>query len=65
MDPDSLYSDIQDGRAEACGFGGILTAMYFAREQGFGKSAILKYIDSGEVSGDRRKVVGYLSAVLY
>ena len=65
MDPDSLYSDIQDGRAEACGFGGILTGMYFAREQGFGKSAILEYTDSGEVSGDRRKVVGYLSAALY
>jgi AmmeMemoRadiSam system protein B len=65
MDPGSLYRDIQDGKTEACGFGVILAAMLFAAEHGKGRSAILKYTDSGEMSGDRRKVVGYLSAVLY
>jgi len=65
LDPESLYKDIQDGRAEACGFGGILTVLHLARDQGKGKSAILRYTDSGESSGDRRRVVGYLSAVLY
>lgn len=65
MDPDGLYVEIQDGRTEACGFGGILTCMYMAQEHGVGKSAILSYTDSGEISGDRRKVVGYLSAALY
>ena len=65
MDPDGLYVEIQDGRTEACGFGGILTCMYMAQEQGLGKSAVLAYTDSGEVSGDRRKVVGYLAAALY
>ena len=65
MNPDSLNSAIQDGKAEACGFGGILSGMFYAREHGLGKSAILEYTDSGEVSGDRRRVVGYLSAALY
>jgi AmmeMemoRadiSam system protein B len=65
MDPDGLYVEIQDGSTEACGFCGILTCMYMAQELGIGKSAILSYTDSGEVSGDRRKVVGYLAAALY
>ena len=65
VDPDALFSDIEDGKGEACGFGGILTGLYLSRELGQGKSAILQHTDSGEVSGDRRKVVGYLSAVLY
>ena len=65
LDPDGLYVEIQDGRTEACGIGGILTCMYMAQEFGMGKSAILSYTDSGEISGDRRKVVGYLSAALF
>jgi AmmeMemoRadiSam system protein B len=65
VDPDGLDADIQEGKAEACGFGGLLTGMLFARELGQGKAAILRHINSSEVSGDRRKVVGYLSAVLY
>jgi hypothetical protein len=65
MSAESFFSDIQAGNAEACGFGGIITGMLLARERGKGKAAILSYRDSGEVSGDRRRVVGYLSASLY
>jgi len=65
MDAESLFSDIRAGGAEACGFGGIIAGILLARELGRGKSAVLSYRDSGEVSGDRRRVVGYLSAVMY
>ena len=65
MDPESLYENIQAGNSEACGFGGVLTGMMLGNETGKGKSAELLYMDSGEVSGDRNKVVGYLSAVMY
>ncbi len=65
LDPDLFYSHIHDGQAEACGWGGILTGLLLVKEIGKGESAILRYMDSGDVSGDRRKVVGYLSAVLY
>jgi AmmeMemoRadiSam system protein B len=65
LDPDSFYTHVHDGKAEACGWGGILTGLLMVKEIGKGKSAILRYMDSGEVSGDRRKVVGYLSAALY
>jgi len=65
MDTESLLTCIQAGECEACGFAGVLTAMLIAGETGLGKSAVLDYRDSGEVSGDRRRVVGYLAAALY
>ena len=65
MDTDSFNSNIASGKSEACGSGAILTGMMLARERGLGKSAVLCHMNSGEVSGDRRRVVGYLSAALY
>ena len=65
MDAASFYSNIVTGKSEACGSGAILTGIMLARERGLGKSAILCHMNSGEVSGDRRKVVGYLSAAMY
>jgi hypothetical protein len=65
MAPESLCTHIKESKSEACGFGGILTGLMLAKEEGRGKAAILAYMDSGEVSGDRKKVVGYLSAAMY
>ena len=65
MDPETLYADMEAGRAEACGSGAILTGMLLANKRGEGRSAVLRRMDSGEVSGDRRKVVGYVSVVMY
>jgi len=65
MNAQSFYDNIQSGKSEACGFGGILTGIMLSSETGKKKSAILHYMNSGEVSGDRKKVVGYLSAALY
>jgi len=65
IDPEALYNHILSGSAEACGFGGILSGLFLVREAGKKKAAILNYTDSGNISGDRRRVVGYLSAVLY
>jgi hypothetical protein len=38
--------------------------MLAARELGANRSVILNYANSGDVTGDRRQVVGYLSAAL-
>ncbi|KPJ87886.1 MAG: hypothetical protein AMS17_07210 [Spirochaetes bacterium DG_61] len=65
MDERRFYDNLQMGKSEACGFGGILTALMLSHEVGQGKSAILNYMDSGEVSNERKKVVGYFAAALY
>ena len=52
-------------RAEACGFGGILTLLYLAKDLHYTHVKNLKYTHSGEVSGDSKQVVGYLTSIVY
>ena len=47
-----------------CGYGPIATAMLFS-EKNNGKATILKYANSGDVTGDYSSVVGYGSVVFY
>jgi len=65
FDYDSLQSDLDERKCEACGGGGIVAMMKAADECGYGNSKILSRTDSGDVSGDNSSVVGYLSAVIY
>ena len=53
------------GNCEACGAGPMLTLMLAARKLGADKAHVLHYANSGDVSGDRSGVVGYMAAVLY
>jgi len=43
----------------------MAVAMLAARGLGAVKSKILKYANSGDVTGDKSSVVGYVSAVFY
>lgn len=63
MDADGLLDDLESGRAEACGGGPIAVAMKVSKRLQAEKSTILKYANSGDISGDRSGVVGYVSAV--
>lgn len=49
---------------EACGMTGIKAVIEYARENGL-KPKVLDYRTSGDTSGDRSAVVGYMSAVFY
>jgi AmmeMemoRadiSam system protein B/AmmeMemoRadiSam system protein A len=65
FDPEKLFEDLQNGTCEACGGGPIIGAMLAAKKCGANKSKVLMYANSGDVTGDRAGVVGYMSAVLY
>jgi len=65
MDLESFYNNIQSEKSEACGFSAILTGMMLSKRIGKDKSVIFHHTDSGEVSLDRKSVVGYLSAALF
>lgn len=65
FDPQGLARDIADGTCEACGGGPIITTMLLAQKMGANKALVLKYANSGDVTGDMSRVVGYLAAVLY
>jgi len=64
-DPEGLFRDLESRRCEACGGGPVVAVMFAARELGANRAKILKYANSGDVTGDRSQVVGYLSAALY
>ena len=62
--PEALAKAVASGSCEACCAGPTIAAMLAARELGATRSVILNYANSGDVTGDRRQVVGYLSAAL-
>jgi AmmeMemoRadiSam system protein B len=62
--PEALAKAVVSGSCEACGAGPAIAGMLAARELGANRSVILHYANSGDVTGDRRQVVGYLSAAL-
>ena len=60
-----LSRELEDGTCEACGGGPVVTAMLYAEKSGARGVKVLRYANSGDVTGDRRQVVGYLSAAFF
>ena len=63
-DPEGLARDLAAHKAEACGGGPVMAVMIAARELGTDRAVLLKYMNSGDVTGDRSSVVGYAAAAL-
>lgn len=59
-----LTACISDESCQACGAGPLYAVMQAALALGANSSQVLKYADSGDVSGDTSSVVGYLAAAL-
>jgi AmmeMemoRadiSam system protein B len=64
FDPQGLSKDLLLGKCEACGGGPVITVLLAARELGADRTAILNHANSGDVTGDHGRVVGYLSAAV-
>jgi uncharacterized protein, PH0010 family len=65
MAADGLLNDLKSGLCEACGGGPMAVAMMVAKRLGADRPKLLKYANSGDVTGDKGSVVGYASAVFY
>lgn len=65
FDPKGLEDDLAADRAEACGAGPMITTMLAAQRLGADRATVLKYANSGDVSGDKAAVVGYVSCAFY
>jgi MEMO1 family protein len=65
FDEAGLMQDLRDDRVEACGGGILVTVMKTARLLGADRAQVLRYANSGDVTGDRTGVVGYLAAALF
>jgi len=64
FDPEGLWEDLSAGKCEACGGGPVMAVLLAARKMGANRTRILKYANSGDVTGDHKRVVGYLSAAV-
>ena len=65
FDPQKLAQDLNSGKGEACGGGPVIAVMVAAKGRGANRGQVLKYLNSGDVTGDRSGVVGYVSAVFW
>jgi AmmeMemoRadiSam system protein B len=65
FDFDKLLLDLDDHECEACGGGPIAAMMKAASLKNINNAFVLNRSDSGDVTGDKTEVVGYLSAVVY
>jgi MEMO1 family protein len=64
FDTDGLQDALDARPDHACGGGPTVAVMRAARLLGAREAVVLNYADSGDVSGDKSAVVGYLAAAL-
>ena len=65
LDFETLMSDLETERTEACGGGPMVAIMSAAKKVGADVCTVLHACNSGDVSGDRDRVVGYVSAAMW
>ena len=65
FEPRALSENLKGGTCEACGGGPMVTAMLIAKKLGATSGQVLYYANSGDVTGDRSGVVGYMAAALW
>ena len=64
FNPDKLLAALSKDETEACGGGPVAAAMIAARALGATRCEVLRHATSGDVTGDKSSVVGYVSAVM-
>jgi AmmeMemoRadiSam system protein B len=64
LDPEGLYRTVRAERISMCGFIPTTVALVAARELGAAEAELIRYGNSGEVSGDHERVVGYAGIVI-
>ena len=64
LDPDGLYNTVRKEGISMCGFMPVTTMLFAAKKLGARKAELVKYMTSGEVSGDYDYVVGYAGLIV-
>lgn len=65
IDMDKLKQHLESKEVEMCGGGPAVAVMKAAIAKGADKVKILKYGDSGDITGDKSNVVGYAAIAIY
>jgi len=62
---DELMELVEKNREHACGGGPMVAVMLASRTLGASTVRTMRYGDSGDITGDKSEVVGYLSAAIF
>ncbi|NOR38625.1 MAG: AmmeMemoRadiSam system protein B [Candidatus Thorarchaeota archaeon] len=62
MDPEGFLGFVKKHRLSICGAGPVAAAMVFAKERGAASFRLIKYTNSGDITGDKSSVVAYVAA---
>ena len=65
FNPDALMDALEREPMHACGGGPMVAVLRAARGLGATRARVLRYADSGDVSGDKASVVGYMAAAVW
>jgi AmmeMemoRadiSam system protein B len=65
LDPEGLMDALDREPRHACGGGPMVAVLHAARRLGAAHARVLRYADSGDVSGDKSSVVGYMAAAIW
>jgi|Deesub1362A_J573_1020465.scaffolds.fasta_scaffold00396_3 hypothetical protein len=64
LDPEGLYRTVKHNSISMCGYIPAVTMLYAVNELGAREAVLVKYMTSGEVSGDYGYVVGYAGVII-
>lgn len=64
LDAEGLARAVETDHGEACGAGPVMAVLIAALKLKANRAVLLKYMNSGDVTGDRSSVVGYAAAAL-
>lgn len=65
LDDNGLMEALEREPHHACGGGPIVSVLHAAKQLGAAHAQVLRYADSGDVSGDKSSVVGYMAAAIW
>lgn len=65
LDADGLMDALEREPRHACGGGPMVSVLRAATQLGGTRARVLRYADSGDVSGDKSSVVGYMAAAIW
>jgi AmmeMemoRadiSam system protein B len=64
LDPQGLYNVVMEQDISMCGFGPAVSMLTAAKRLGARSTELVKYATSGDISGDRDRVVGYAGVLV-
>jgi AmmeMemoRadiSam system protein B len=65
LDAAGLMEALEHEPRHACGGGPMVSVLHAAARLGASRARVLRYADSGDVSGDKSSVVGYMAAAVW